>query len=351
MFYSKIYGRRQRDLMTRLRALYDEGHNCLIRCAPLYNKLSMVINHPTLANILAINEKDYIPLTAIDKRIIEIDLMSCSVTLPTDDPVAMARTVFETAELLSTRHEFRSAIKLRISYILQIIAVIFLSKSKNGTSNKFRYKYMNSAHSILRKTKCLLFMGEMYFASSLYAIGCYQKAMKFVECIKQGLQSRPYMYEWNLNDDIIKSCRQRGMTYEEIVKMFIIGEYDCDMTVSIEELRLESAARKRTVGTDLLFIPPLVYLNFLLILSYTRLNETRKRNEVMCELYTLVSSDNGEHIKGTQKAISWEILGMCQQMCGSSDNAMQSYINAMNDGHNEFKPATEARINSLFNSM
>ncbi|KAK3088883.1 hypothetical protein FSP39_024983 [Pinctada imbricata] len=49
----------------------------------------------------------------------------------------------------------------------------------------------------------------------------------------------------------------------------------------------------------------------------------------------------------TRKAISWEILGICQQLCGDRHGAYQSYLHALDDDFNYFKHATVERIDSL----
>ena len=71
-------------------------------------------------------------------------------------------------------------------------------------------------------------------------------------------------------------------------------------------------------------ISPLVYLNFLLFLSYTRLGENHRRIQILEELHTLVYYDDGYHILARIKAISWEILGVCQHIIGDYQNALIS---------------------------
>ncbi|KAK3086231.1 hypothetical protein FSP39_015533 [Pinctada imbricata] len=59
MFYDKIYGSHQRNLMLSLRTLYDEGYWCLLRCPSLYEPLSLVIYLPFLVNLLPTNEDSH----------------------------------------------------------------------------------------------------------------------------------------------------------------------------------------------------------------------------------------------------------------------------------------------------
>ncbi|KAK3086721.1 hypothetical protein FSP39_022481 [Pinctada imbricata] len=112
---------------------------------------------------------------------------------------------------------------------------------------------------------------------------------------------------------------------------------------SIEEIRSECHAIVEEIG-GYLFIPPLVFINFLLVLSYTRLGENDRRHGVMFELTQLLCHDDGSHVFRIHKAISWEILGICQELCGGHHAALHSYVKALHDRHNFFKQATLARI-------
>ncbi|KAK3100765.1 hypothetical protein FSP39_025033 [Pinctada imbricata] len=115
----------------------------------------------------------------------------------------------------------------------------------------------------------------------------------------------------------------------------------------IPELALESTAHKQNCPLPIIIIPPFVFLYFLLILSYTQLNKPVERKAVLYELHSIIYNDNTHHVPLKTKAISWEILGICQQLCGKYVGAYHSYVNAINDEHNEFKEATIFRILSL----
>ena len=91
-----------------------------------------------------------------------------------------------------------------------------------------------------------------------------------------------------------------------------------------------------------------MFLNFLvLILCYTRLGENHRRIHILEDLHSLVHNDDDYHISRIFKAISWEILGICQQICGDRHGALQSYQHALDDHYNDFKHATLVRIISL----
>ncbi|KAK3086607.1 hypothetical protein FSP39_020994 [Pinctada imbricata] len=178
--------------------------------------------------------------------------------------------------------------------------------------------------------------------------GKYHKAIDMLHYIKHRLHSQPYMYIWDLDDDIIKDTRQQGMPYDILIKSFILDTVEVDSFTSMEQLQLECHAKVRLTGLDYLNIPLFVHIDFLLFLSYSSLEENQRRYAILEELHDLVYYDNGYHIHNYHKAISWEILGICQQICGDCQGALKSYRNALNEEENFFKEATLTRIQSLF---
>ncbi|KAK3086617.1 hypothetical protein FSP39_021064 [Pinctada imbricata] len=345
MFFGKIYGIHQRNLMLRLRTLYDEGYLCFLRCSSLYGKLSVVINQPFLVNFLPTNEDDNSRIGEL-QRVASIALCSALGLPSKDDPF---ETLWTTACLIPTSDVMAATIRLRVNYIFQSIALALHSDSCNRrlTANKISYQSINTCQSILCRTKTTLYSNEVYSAVCLYRNGNYKKTLETIRCIKEKLQRQSYMYMWNLDRDVILGCRQQGMTYDMIIKTYVINFYKYRPETSIEELYMESHACVETSGGDLT-IPPLVFLHFLLFLSLSRLYGTDVAHDVLCELQALVNYEYGHHIFFPFKAISWEILGICQQICGDYHGAYQSYVNALNDKCNGFKEATIARICSLF---
>ncbi|KAK3086000.1 hypothetical protein FSP39_011983 [Pinctada imbricata] len=188
----------------------------------------------------------------------------------------------------------------------------------------------------------------MLLASCAYLNGEYYKLFQIVNVIQKKLQ-REYIYLWCIFSkmDSIFSYKEQGMSDETIMKTRVLDGFRYE-TWKSQLLRLESEAKERNSGNDVLELPPLVFLNLLLIFSYSRLNLKDNRNKVLRDLQHLLCNDNNYHISKYRKAISWEILGICQQLCGNYDSAYQSYLKALNDQYNDFKQATIARIITLF---
>ncbi|KAK3086563.1 hypothetical protein FSP39_020295 [Pinctada imbricata] len=229
--------------------------------------------------------------------------------------------------------EILYAVHLKVNRVLQQYAENLLLSSYSGWPtyhrNKKRYEYVIKAFRMINMSKTYFCTNYSILIKHLYMAGNYKRTIEMMHYVKHKLQSQPYMYRWNLDTDIIMTLLQQGMPHDTVIKSYIVTYVKITDLNIIEELRLECWARSDTTGSSLLIIPSLVFLNFLLILSYTRLGEKHRRIDVLDELQTLVYYDDGYHISTVCKAVSWEILGICQQICGDRHGALQSYTHAL----------------------
>ncbi|KAK3088219.1 hypothetical protein FSP39_016302 [Pinctada imbricata] len=351
MFQGKIYGESQMTLLNTLRDLYMDGYRCLLRCPSLNNDLSLLITQPQIAYTLSCDESEYVPLIMIKRRRLLVILVFRFFIDVTKRERIMQILINMLSMMNTESAEIMCAVRLGINHVLQVYAQhLFLSKKYhhlNKSLNRIQYKKVKAAQMILWKVNTFFCMNYFILIQLMYMSGNYHKTVGKIHYTRHKLQSQPYTYAWTLEDDIIMPALQQGMSYDTVVQSLIVGDIEMNKETSIEELQLECLAHKQTVGGDAFFIPPLVFLDFLLILSYTRINEYHRRYDILDELHTLLYHDDGHHIKMTQKAISWEILGICQQLCGDRHGAYTSYVHALDDDFNYFKQATVERINSL----
>ncbi|KAK3085219.1 hypothetical protein FSP39_000127 [Pinctada imbricata] len=350
MFYGKICGHTQTALLGTLCELYSEGYYSLLRCSSLYRNLSRIIYQPQIAYLLSCNEEECVPVSMIER---ERSLTICAIDIPCADEttVRILKTLHNILMLKPETMEMLYAVHIKVNLVLQHYAEILLLSSYSVwptyPRNKNRYEDMIKALRIISRTKTSFCMNYIILIKHLYMAGNYQRTIEMIHYVKHKLQSQSYMYRLILDTDIIMTLLQQGMPHDTVIKSYIVSDLKVSDLNIIEELRLECWARSETTGSSLLHIPPLVFLNFLLILSNTRLSENHRRIDILDELQTLVCYDDGYHIKITHKAISWEILGICQQICGDRHGALQSYIQALNDEYNDFKMATLERFNSV----
>ncbi|KAK3086993.1 hypothetical protein FSP39_000111 [Pinctada imbricata] len=347
----KLYGGTQVTLLDTLRDLYMDGYWSLLRCPSLYEDLSQFITQPEIAYTLSCNELEYVPLSTIEMRRLDV-VLQFDITINKSDKDNMIQMLINMMLMMNTESaEIMCAVRLRVAHVLQGYAEhLCISKESlclTRSQNRIKYNDYNMAKSIQHRTKTFFCMNYFILIQYMYMSGNYHRAIEMIHYTRHKLQSQPYMYLWALDVDIIMTALQQGMSYDTVVKSLIVSTVKMDENTSIEELKLELLAYTQTVGGCVLSIPPLVFLDFLLILSYTRNNKNHRRYDILDELHTLLYHDDGHHIKITHKAISWEILGICQQLCGDRHGAYTSYLHALDDEYNYFKHATVERIDSL----
>ncbi|KAK3088860.1 hypothetical protein FSP39_024676 [Pinctada imbricata] len=351
MFQGKIYGFTQITLLDTLRDLYMDGYWSLLRCPSLHDSISKLITQPEIAYTLSCDELEYVPLPMIEMHKLRV-MLQFDGSIHVTKKEEIIKILIKTLLMMKTDSaELRCAVRIRINHVLQAYAQnLFLSPKPtyfNKSRNRMMYNDYKAAKTILCRTQTHFCMNYFILIQQMYMTGNYHRAIEMIHYTRHKLQSQLYMYEWTLDDDIILAVLQQGMSYDTVVKYSIVSDINMYENTVIEELKLECLAFTQTAGGCLLSIPPLVFLDFLLILSYTRISENRRRYDILDELQTLLYHNDGHHINTIHKAISWEILGICQQLCGYLHGAYQSYIHALDDEYNYFKKATVARINSL----
>jgi hypothetical protein len=96
-----------------------------------------------------------------------------------------------------------------------------------------------------------------------------------------------------------------------------------------------------------LFIPPLVLLHMLEFLCYRHI-DTMRAQTALTDLQVLVHHDQGRYVPGLSRDISWQILGICQQISGDLRAALYSYQQSLRQyPFHKIQSATLMRIQGL----
>ena len=104
--------------------------------------------------------------------------------------------------------------------------------------------------------------------------------------------------------------------------------------------------------SDVISVPPLVMTNFLLFLSNFRKENFVCAISILEELFVIVYYDNQYHIDESDTAISWQILGICQEISGNYREAIHSYTNVLQQQmYPEFILSSKLRIRKIIQQM
>ena len=116
-----------------------------------------------------------------------------------------------------------------------------------------------------------------------------------------------------------------------------------NMICYISELTPEQQSGMQNYVTFLL-IPPFVLLHMLEFLCYRHVDPMRAQ-AALDDLQVLVHHDHGVFVPVVHRDISWEILGICQQMTGNRQAALHSYRQSLKQyPDNKIDTATRHRI-------
>ncbi|KAK3086839.1 hypothetical protein FSP39_024286 [Pinctada imbricata] len=348
MFYGKIHGEKQRMLLSTMRDLYREGFRCLLRCTSLNETLSKIFTYPAAALICDENERA--SMSTIERERLKIILTADTLSISSaQEKRKIVESLRNMLTLDTDSAVMTSALSLTVVNTVRTYAEHLFFKHReihqHRYSNSKRYCDIKSALSLTRKTRTHLHMNNLLYAKLMYMTGNYHRTIDILHYIVHNLRTQPHKYVWTLNRAFITNMLTQEITYSSFVNSHILNCIKIDCLTAIDELKLECVAVHKTCGESVLFIPPLVFLYFLLFLSYIRIGENQRGYAALEDLRTLSEHcDDRIHIPKIMRAVSWEILGICQEQFGYYNEALQSYSQALNDEHNLFQEATLCRI-------
>ena len=168
----------------------------------------------------------------------------------------------------------------------------------------------------------------LYTALYHYRRGMYKDAISLLQEAKIKLQHPQLEYMWTGDVEKYRAAGGEQKTFTQMVKEIFAWPVELKTGVTIPELTLEHQAATNH-STDQIAVPPLVFINYMCILCYHHMVMVHEAQSVLQELSILIQYDNGYHIPESCEAISWQMLGICQEMSGYYKGAYQAYCNAI----------------------
>ncbi|KAK3086783.1 hypothetical protein FSP39_023335 [Pinctada imbricata] len=350
MFSNKIYGRHRNSLMSVLSAMHKDGILCIFKAFPFREALKKMWLTHTLPEAYSTDENGKIFEYLLESNKL-ITIFAFDNTVPPDLHWAVQNLIFtKSASIMNSSKETATAFILRANAILQRVAELLFCPSVDSNdvqkSNKERLKEIKTARRMLQQFDTCFCSSYAIHAKCLYSTGQYHKAIEMAKFVIFKLQVQPFTYRWELEEEVVMPRLKQGMSQLDLFNKHIVKNFRLQRETTIEELLLESSHLVKPFGRlpDVIEINPLVFLYFLLVLCYDKLGEIKLRSEALFDLRTLVNYPGDHHINPWFRPITWQILGICQQLCGDHFGAFHSYIQALNDKHIDFTKATIFRI-------
>ena len=337
MFRLKVIGHTQSELFNQLYDLYCKGISCLLLSPTIgkYLNLMMMVINRTLEYM----ETDILHDSwFFDEKTIETHCdneKDYVLSLNFTENLLMTRlTEYQTTTV--DRHRFTLIRDFSWFMVNQILTI---------SSNRDRiYIYKKAINMMKLATRMSSSSEILYLALFYYRICAYEKSLKCLQMAKNKWFMPYVLYDGRTSEEMYRHCLM-GLPLGERLRHALI----CDICLHnsytyIDELELE----QNTNRSASLFIPPFVMLNMLFVLNHHRLGDTVRSQQSREDLHTLLLYDDGTRVREKLKDISWQILGICQQICGDCVGALDSYRRSLKETpHHGIQKATLSRIQTI----
>ena len=342
MFAGKIEGTNRDMLLTHLRTLHSEGYRCLLRCKSLTNYMSFIIHRPVV--VLAFQPSNtWIAMNIISERYENPPSFLLQKT------VAIRCLLLH--KLATNTNNGHQRFLLR-HWLSEALILICMSESNEilaqGLCNRLKYRSLTGGLKVMQRFAVDSVTHILYQAMLCYKAGKYNQTLRLVQLSKQKISDPDSVY---IGEPLTEACyRQAGgdnIRIETMLRKRFIYDPLIENDQHISELYIENHGFHTDFSNIAFGIPPIICALFLQYLCQKRLGCQQAADEALHELSLLVQQGDARHM-GKLCAISWQILGICQQMSGDNQSACRSYLTALqqNDG-DVFKLATCVRLGTI----
>ena len=345
LFLSKVHGSLQRSLFVQLHGLYEKGLACILQSPSIRSNITDVLCNPRLPICM-----DEIRITreCCFVRELFFELYNSS-----DNSTISIYHCYKYLNIIDIL--IRSPLSQFQILKLQKITATVLQSIAFGLHNMYTNTDLNkqmfiadrmSCHMLKLAAKFGCISDLMYNAIYYYKTMRYSEAMLITEIIKARLAQPGLMYLEHVDHKMYREA-VGGQSWSTKLRQAVAHDIDFNnYTCYINELTPEQQSARENICSSI-GIPLFVLLNFVEFLCYRHIDTTLAQ-KALEELQVLVHHDQGVYLQYEDRAISWEILGICQQMIGNHQAALFSYQNSlMHYPFNEIRDATQMRMRQL----
>ncbi|XP_062575614.1 uncharacterized protein LOC134237539 [Saccostrea cucullata] len=342
MFLVKIYGEAQNRLFLWLHSLYTTGMASLLRSPSIRSHIVQVLCNPRRS--VCIDERYLTSEIEFD-----IDLFSNLTTFDLRNAefqksLKYLRKIEQLIISPASPYEIVMLQKM-LAATLHLIAFMLHTEYTGTRDNKWMYAADKMSCNMLKATaKFGLISDMLYIAMYYYKTFRYKKAISVIEMTKARL-SQPHVMHWIHVDVESYIAALGGQSWSTKMRKAVVHNIMLLADIPyVNELMLELQC---TIGgqRDGLMVPPHVLMHMLDFLCSRHVDSARAQT-ALDALYTLVNYDEGKYVPVHLKDISWQILGICQQISGPSnlEAALCSYQRSLRYEFNKIQIATLTRI-------
>uniref|UniRef100_K1R280 Uncharacterized protein C3orf59-like protein n=1 Tax=Magallana gigas TaxID=29159 RepID=K1R280_MAGGI len=347
LFLTKIHGSSQNRMFLQLHELYEKGPACLLQSSSIRSYIIDVPYNPRA--VVCTDESLNMYELGFDVKL--FNRMN-TLTAIVSDKHQCIKTIFLIEQCLDSPrkpHQFVMLQKLTAS-VLQTTAVMLQNMCTNTGVNKQMYIADKMQSHMLKLAAKFGFVSDtLYIAMYYYKTFRYREASSVIEMTKVKL-AKPYlMYSIHVDRERYTEAVGGESWSTKMRKAVACDIYLINTICYISELIPEQQSALQNRET-ILFIPVFVMLHFLEFLCY-RHTDTTLSQAALDKLQVLVHHDQGLYVPDELRDISWEILGICQQITGNLQAAQNSYQQSLAQyPWNNIQGATQRRIQDMMQS-
>lgn len=329
MFLTKIHGSAQQQLFGALYSYYENG---IESCLPINNALCTYTNR--------INENNLLSQEELDAEFFkEVEFISATSISSLDKFDIIEKSLEQLINLPLTQYQI-VVLQTHVCSFLQSTAFLLHGVKMNRRTNKLTYIADKVSCQMLKlATKWGCLSDILYIVMYYYKTQRYREALSLLEKAKVKLNQPYFLYCGSAkgNPRTVEGLSLSNKMRRAVVVNISLNEN----IIYINELLPEQTCCFKK-GFGKLRISPFVLLNMLTFLCSRHVDMIRSQRA----LNTLKSDVQNalEHYR----RISYEILGICQEIAGNKDDALNSYYKSLEQFSSPpIQSATRQRIHDL----
>ncbi|KAK3100183.1 hypothetical protein FSP39_015889 [Pinctada imbricata] len=309
MFFPRIHGRDKLTLMHFLCRIYGDGYLILLKIPSFRNGVERCGNIPRQTMNIGVRR------SVIMKKF--INLFGAHIKSNSNEMSEGLESL--QSDLFSELSHFMNMCNLNLSCFRKLCI-----QGSNMRGNRKRYEQEKAMFRILRASSPDCVQSNIFLAIYFYKCKRYETCVCLLHKLMKKINDKEIIYSWAF--DVNKYASLGGDVFSVMSGMHrcIASYIPLDSETSIPEISAECKKTEHDIKEVQLF-SPLVLTHFLLFLCHFRDGYITEAYVHLTNLKYDLQNDNEYHIPFSTTPISWEILGVCQEIIGDYQNALVSF--------------------------
>nr|XP_022338953.1 uncharacterized protein LOC111134323 [Crassostrea virginica] len=346
LFLSKVHGSAQTSLFLQLLSLHEKGLTCLLQSSSIRSYITNVLYNPRRA--INTDESGIKSQWEYDMELSAELLFTNSVTpLNLEHCIKLLHTVRQMIGSPLTKYQVVTLQKITGTILQKSAFMLHDMYTNTSEGNKQMYIADKRSCYMLKLAAKFGFVSDLlYIAMYLYKTFRHRETLSVIEMTKVKLAQPGLMYNGVVCSEMYMEA-VGGQSLSKKMRQAVGHDIDFDNGICyINELIPEQQCDLLNKSNSFT-IPLFVLLHFVEFLCY-RHTDTTLAQTALEELQVLVHHDQGWHIHYQDRDISWEILGICQQLSGNHQAALDSFQHILTHfPWSSIRTATQMRIQDL----